>query len=100
MLPASRYRRHYLPLSGRLPFAETAAGLAGARYPARVVTAKSIASGNIESYGMAVPAPELDGFLKKHLPDYQPAAARARSLQWDEVDRLVSPAVMMVLKAL
>ena len=65
-----------------------------------MVTAKSIASGNIESYGMAVPAPELDGFLKKHLPDYQPAAARARSLQWDEVDRLVSPAVLMVLKAL
>jgi hypothetical protein len=54
---------------------------------------------NVDSYGMALPANELREFLVKHIPNYEGAANIAETrMQWDEVDRLVSPAVLMILK--
>lgn len=64
-----------------------------------MVTAKSFTGRNIDSYGMALPAAELEDFLRKHLNDYAATAARDKPMEWDEVDRLVSPSVLMVLKA-
>jgi S1-C subfamily serine protease len=63
-----------------------------------MISAKSFAVGAIESYGMAIPAQDLDAFLKKNLKEYKPVAAATQKLAWNEVDALVSPAVMMVLK--
>ncbi len=62
-----------------------------------MVTAKSFIEENIDSYGMAIPATELEAFLKKTLPTYKPRAANQKKMPWDEVDRLVSPSVLMVL---
>jgi putative serine protease PepD len=61
-------------------------------------TSKSISHGDIESYGMALPASDLEAFLKKNLKNYQPTAAEPKPLQWDEVDRLVSGSIFMITK--
>jgi S1-C subfamily serine protease len=63
-----------------------------------MITAKSISYENVESYGMALPARDLEAFLKKNLKNYQPAAAEPKPLQWDEIDRLVSGSVFMITK--
>jgi S1-C subfamily serine protease len=62
-----------------------------------MVTAKSVSGRNIDSYGMAVPATDLDEFLRKHLKGYEPPEPRPEKLEWNEVDKLVSPSVLMVL---
>jgi S1-C subfamily serine protease/thioredoxin-related protein len=66
-----------------------------------IVTAKSLTSTIIDSYGMARPVDQIGAFLKKHLPGFQLQATPAtdtRSEQWDDVDRRVSPAVLMVVR--
>jgi S1-C subfamily serine protease len=64
-----------------------------------VVTAKSLIGQSIDSYGMAVPTSEVLQFLARALPDFRPAPPpETPMLEWDEVDRLVSPSVVMVLK--
>jgi serine protease Do len=65
-----------------------------------MVTAKSITGYGVDSYGMAIPAPQLLQFLRRHLPAYaaQPSRQYATELDWEAVDRRVSPAVLMVLK--
>jgi S1-C subfamily serine protease/thioredoxin-related protein len=64
-----------------------------------MVTAKSFAFATIESYGLAIPAPDLEAFLKKNLKDYKPPEAGAKAISWEEVNRLASPSVLMVLNA-
>jgi S1-C subfamily serine protease/thioredoxin-related protein len=64
-----------------------------------MVTAKSFAFGNIESYGLAIPAPDLEVFLKKNLKDYKSQKAEDNISGWEQVNRLASPSVFMVLKA-
>jgi S1-C subfamily serine protease/DNA-directed RNA polymerase subunit RPC12/RpoP len=68
-----------------------------------MVTAKT--GGNIfagvDSYGLAVPAEYLVAFLDKHLPaeTKRPTAKDGDKLSgWAEVDGVVSPAVLMILK--
>jgi S1-C subfamily serine protease/thioredoxin-related protein len=66
-----------------------------------IVTAKSLNSITADSYGMARPVDQIGDFLKKHLPGFQLQAAPAtdtRSEQWDDVDRRVSPSVLMVVR--
>jgi S1-C subfamily serine protease len=64
-----------------------------------LITAKSVSGYGIESYGMARPVADLDAFLKKNLKDYQPAALDSKPpLAGEELDRLVSPSVFMVLR--
>jgi YD repeat-containing protein len=63
-----------------------------------MITAKSFSGGRIDSYGMALPAQDLEAFLKKHLKEYKPASGEKTRLAWNEVDRLVSASVLMVLK--
>jgi hypothetical protein len=72
-----------------------------------MVTRKSIggllADGvSVESYGMALPGKHLQEFLEGHLPDYaatEETPASQPSLDWAEVDRVVSPSVVMVINA-
>jgi S1-C subfamily serine protease len=56
---------------------------------------------NEDSYGMAIPSPDLVKFLDKHLPAGtprpQPSTATER-LEWSDVDALVSPGVLLILK--
>jgi S1-C subfamily serine protease len=63
-----------------------------------MVTAKSFGFGNIESYGMALPASELIAFLRQNVKGYQPSSGVEKPLPWKELDRRVSPSVVMVLK--
>jgi S1-C subfamily serine protease len=63
-----------------------------------MVTAKSFVGEGIDSYGMALPAADLTAFVKKHLPEYAPPPLLTKKLEWDEVDRLVSPSVVMIMK--
>ena len=53
-----------------------------------------------DTYGMAIPAPDLLKFLALHLPKDAPAvpAAGTTKLSTEEVDARVSPAVMLILK--
>lgn len=67
-----------------------------------MVTAKSTTDYGLDSYGMAIPADTLDRFLRSHCPGYgitnSPPLSDASNSDWDVVDRLVSPCVVMVLK--
>lgn len=63
-----------------------------------MVTAK-FGGFQIDSYGMALPGPDLQAFLKKHIPGYRPIVNRnRRRLEWDELDPLIAPSVLMVVK--
>ena len=64
-----------------------------------IVSAKSFGFGNIESYGLAIPAPVVEAFLKKHLKSYQASEAPAQKIDWQELNRRVSPSVFMVMSA-
>lgn len=67
-----------------------------------MVTAKSVGRAGVESYGMALPADVLRRFVLKHVrPQDMPAPKTApKPLEWNQVDRLVSPSVLMILRAL
>jgi S1-C subfamily serine protease len=62
-----------------------------------VVSAKSFGFGQIESYGLAIPSPEVEAFLQKHLKGFQAAEAPPQKIDWQEVNRRSSPSVLMVL---
>ncbi len=65
-----------------------------------MVTAKSLNSRDEDSYGMALPAPSLRGFLDRNLPQYQPPARANREAgNWQMVNSLVTPAVVMITTA-
>jgi S1-C subfamily serine protease len=53
-----------------------------------------------DTYGMAIPAPDLLKFVEQHLPKDAPAvpAAGTTKLSTEEVDERVSPAVLLILK--
>ncbi len=63
-----------------------------------IVAAKSYSNRQLDSYGLAVPAVRIVGFLEQHLPDYTPASSPAEGAteEWDAVDRMVSPSVLML----
>ena len=64
-----------------------------------MVTAKSGSSQNVDSYGMARPAAELEKFALAKIPNYRAATRHStRKLEWHEVDEKVSASVLMVLK--
>jgi len=63
-----------------------------------IVSAKSFGGfGTIESYGLAIPAPEVEAFLKKHLKGYQSSEAPSQKIDWQELNRRASPSVFMVM---
>ena len=67
-----------------------------------MVTAKVSGPGGVDSYGMALPAKDLREFLKKHLPGYdeqQSAASGGARQGWDEINPVVSPSVVMILRS-
>ncbi len=67
-----------------------------------MVTAKIGSGFGVDSYGMALPAKDLRAFLKKHLPEYQEQEtieAGQTRLEWDEIDQIVSPSVVMIVKS-
>jgi len=49
---------------------------------------------------LAVPAVRIVEFLEQHLPDFRPASSPAEGAteEWDAVDRMVSPSVLMLQK--
>ncbi len=53
-----------------------------------------------DTYGLAIPATELRKFMAKHLKEFKPATSSGSSqrLEWAQVDGIVSPSVMMILK--
>jgi S1-C subfamily serine protease len=56
---------------------------------------------NEDSYGMAIPAPDLVKFLEKHLPagtPRPPPNSAMEKLEWSDVDAQVSPGVLLILK--
>ncbi|MFO0868847.1 MAG: trypsin-like peptidase domain-containing protein [Pirellulales bacterium] len=70
-----------------------------------MVTAKTIGGNGVDSYGVAVPAPDLQAFLSRHLPGYvaqspgeSAGGEPGERLEWERVDELVAPSVLMVLK--
>lgn len=64
-----------------------------------IVTAKTRSGGAVDSYGMVIPTSDILRYLTRVLPDYRPAPPReGPRLEWNEVDELVSPSVVRVLK--
>jgi len=74
-----------------------------------IVTAKSlrgslfssveIDSPIVESYGMAIPAKDVESFLKANLPAYQAPKAAHQKMSWNEVDREISSSVVMIMQS-
>ena len=64
-----------------------------------IVTAKTIATTAVDSYGIAVAAEVLDGFLSSHLSDkvYRSWPPLSQRYDWAALDRLVSPSVVHVV---
>jgi S1-C subfamily serine protease len=65
-----------------------------------MITAKTGGFG-VDSYGMAIPAVDLIAFLDAKLPASAERAseiAAPAAQEWNEVDQLVSPSVLMILK--
>jgi S1-C subfamily serine protease len=62
-----------------------------------VVSAKSFGFGQVESYGLAIPSPDVEAFLQKHLKGFQAAEAPQEKIDWQEVNSRSSPSVLMVL---
>jgi S1-C subfamily serine protease/thioredoxin-related protein len=65
-----------------------------------LVTAKTISTGALDSYGIAVGAEALDRFLSRHLAGkgYRPSPPLRQRYEWAAIDRWVSPSVVLVLK--
>ena len=71
-----------------------------------MVTAKTAGGLGLDSYGVAIAAPDLQVFLSKNLPGYQiPSPGEAGDavdspmrLEWEAVDEQASASVLMVLK--
>lgn len=64
-----------------------------------VVTARSLASAQVDSYGMAIPGSTVREFLERVLPDYDADQIPSNVVsdgQWDTVDRAVSSSVLMI----
>jgi serine protease Do len=61
-----------------------------------LVTARDFSGASAEGLAMAIPAQDVVRFLRGNLKDFNAAPASARKMTWDEVDRLVSPAVVRV----
>jgi S1-C subfamily serine protease len=74
------------------PLCDTSGNVVG------MIAAKSRGGGFIESYGMALPAKDLDQFVRKHVKGYKLGLLGTRTLQWDAVDRLVSGSVFMIVQ--
>jgi hypothetical protein len=63
-----------------------------------MMTARSFSGHGIDSYGLAIPAQDVDDFLQKNFPKYKPAPWADQKKTWDEVSRMVTPGVVLVLK--
>src|SRR5262245_61132352 len=65
-----------------------------------VVTAKTISTTAVDSYGIAVGAEALDRFLARHLGGrvYRPSPPLRQRYDWAALDRSVSPSVVQVLR--
>jgi S1-C subfamily serine protease/thioredoxin-related protein len=65
-----------------------------------IVTAKSFSTGEVDSYGMAVPGDQMIAFLQEHMPDFTASTAPEEApgaADWAAVDQLVSPSVVMLM---
>jgi S1-C subfamily serine protease len=65
-----------------------------------IVTAKTTASAEMDSYGIALVAETLDRFLGRHLKDqgYRTLPPYQQHFDWAELNRRISPGVVLVLK--
>jgi S1-C subfamily serine protease/thioredoxin-related protein len=63
-----------------------------------MVTAKTNNRNNTDSYGLALTGADLDKFLRNHLKDYKPAVSDSKTLTWPEVNRKISPSVVMIFR--
>ena len=65
-----------------------------------LVSAKTFGGEGVGSYGMARPTNGVADFLKAQLPGFKPATGQgaAKLAEWSDVDALVSPSVVMILK--
>jgi S1-C subfamily serine protease len=64
-----------------------------------MVTAKTFASATVESYGKAIPAADLLDFVRRNIKEYKPAASNVDRMPWVDVNHIVEPSVVMILKA-
>ena len=66
-----------------------------------MVTAKSRGGYGVDSYGMAIPITPLREFLTQNLPSKAKGLflnSKGRTMEWVDVDRLVSPSVLMIIR--
>jgi thioredoxin-related protein len=63
-----------------------------------MVTAKTNNRNNTDSYGLALTGADLGKFLTRHLKDYKPAVPETKTLTWPEVNRKISPSVVMIFR--
>lgn len=63
-----------------------------------MISAKTTNRPGQDSYGLALTGADLERFLRKNLKDYKPLPLETKNLTWPEVNRKVSPAVLMVLR--
>ncbi len=63
-----------------------------------MVTAKTRADETTDSFGLALPTPELLAFVKQHVPDYESSPEEEKELKAAEVADLVSPSVVLIVQ--
>jgi serine protease Do len=64
-----------------------------------LISARTIGGEDAGSYGMALPTPTVFDFIKPKLPALVAGEKKGPKLDdWSEVDKVVSPSVVMILK--
>ena len=62
-----------------------------------VISAKTITSGFVQSYGLAIPMKDVMPFLNQNLQEFTPVASKTKAVEWTDVDSMASPSTVMII---
>ncbi len=62
-----------------------------------VVAAKTYTATFVQGYGLAIPINDAMPFLKQHIRDFESAKSDGKTIEWTDVDALISPSTVMIL---
>ena len=51
----------------------------------------------MQGYGLAIPINDAMPFLKQHIRDFESAKSEGKTIEWTDVDALISPSTVMIL---
>ncbi|MFO1043923.1 MAG: trypsin-like peptidase domain-containing protein [Planctomycetaceae bacterium] len=62
-----------------------------------VISAKTITTGFVQSYGLAIPLKDVMPFLNQNLRGFTPVESKSKTVEWTDVDAMASPSTVMII---